>query len=88
MALTKKLTRIGNSMGIVLPADLLDMVGIGENQEVSLSLKGDGILLKPVRLKDHKIMKTFMSVLEDYNNTFKKLAKKSKASKLKKKLKK
>ncbi len=75
MALVKKVIKIGNSAGVILPADLMSLVGIKDNSEVSFSVKGNGIFVQPVRLKDHKIMKTFMNVLEDYNETFKKLAK-------------
>lgn len=75
MALLKKLTKIGNSTGVIFPADLMKLAGIDENSEVSLSIRGDGILVKPVRIKDHKILKTFMGVLEDFDATFKKLAK-------------
>ncbi len=76
MALLKKLSRIGNSYGIILPADVLKVVGLDENSEVEITInQKKQIIIKPTHLKDHKIMNTFMGVLEDYDDTFKKLAK-------------
>ena len=74
MALTKKLTKIGNSSGVILPSEILKVVGIEEDTEIQISIKDHQIILEPIRLKDHRIMKTFMGVLQDYNETFKKLA--------------
>ncbi len=75
MALIKKLTRIGNSLGIILPTEILQAMGINEKSQVEISVKEEKLILKPVNLQDHKVMKTFLKVLEDYDDTFKKLAK-------------
>jgi antitoxin component of MazEF toxin-antitoxin module len=75
MALVKKLTKIGNSTGVILPADILKVAGISEDAEVQISVKEHQIILEPANLKDHKVMKTFLGVLEDFDETLKKLAK-------------
>lgn len=75
MALVKKLTRIGNSWGIILPAELMKVTGIDENSSVELTVKDHTIELSPVSIKDQKVMKTFLGVLQDFDDTFKKLAK-------------
>jgi antitoxin component of MazEF toxin-antitoxin module len=75
MALMKKVRKIGNSYGIILPTEIMEVAGISKDAELEISVKENQIILKPASLKDHKVMKTFLKVLEDYNETFKKLAK-------------
>jgi len=75
MTLTKKLTKIGNSWGVILPAEILKVVGMSDDSEVEISVKENHIVLTPSNLKDHKVMKAFLSVIRDYDETLKKLAK-------------
>ncbi|HCU24957.1 MAG TPA: hypothetical protein DF383_08065 [Deltaproteobacteria bacterium] len=75
MVLVKKLSKIGNSYGVILPAEVLEIAGLSKEEEVEISVKENRVILKPTRLKDHQVMKVFMGVLEDYDKTFEKLAK-------------
>jgi len=75
MTLIKKLSKIGNSYGIILPTELLEVTGLSKDSEIEISVKENKIILTPTNLKDHKVMKTFMTVLRDFDDTFKKLAK-------------
>ncbi len=75
MVLVKKLTKIGNSWGVILPAEILKVAGITGKSKVEISVKEDQIVITPTNLKDHKVMQTFMGVLKDYDETLKKLAK-------------
>ncbi len=74
MGALKKLTKIGNSYGVILPKELLDQLGIDEKTEMEVELRENELALKPIRMKDYKVMKTFLSVVRDYDKTFKKLA--------------
>ena len=73
MTLTKKLTKIGNSWGVILPSEILNLAGI--QSEVQIEAKPGKISLTPIGLEEHKVMKTFLSVLRDYDGTLAKLAK-------------
>lgn len=75
MALIKKLIKIGNSWGVILPSEILKVAGVNEDSEVEITVKENQIILKPSNLKDHKVMKAFLGVLHDYDKTFQKLAK-------------
>lgn len=75
MALVKKLSKIGNSYGVILPSDILEVAGLSKDSNIEISVKARQIIIKPTRLKDHKVLKTFMKVVEDYQETFQKLAK-------------
>jgi antitoxin component of MazEF toxin-antitoxin module len=75
MVLVKKLTKIGNSYGVILPTEIMKVSGVTPHSQLEISVKDNQIVLKPTDLKDHRLMKAFMGVLEDFDKTFKKLAK-------------
>ncbi len=74
MTLVKKLTKIGNSMGIILPSEILATTGINSKSKIEMEIRGNEIILRPIDLKNHKVMKTFLSVVKDYDKTLRKLA--------------
>jgi len=75
MALVKKFSKVGNSVGMIFPSEFLNAAGLNLESEMEISFKENKIILEPTNMKDHKILKTFMGVLKDYDETFKKLAK-------------
>lgn len=75
MALIKKLTKIGNSWGVILPGEIMEAAGLSKDSDVEISVNEHQIILRPTHLKDHKIMNTFMKVIKEYDETFQKLAK-------------
>jgi len=46
MGVRKKLVRVGNSVGIIIPKALVDALGLREGDEVELTVTGQGILIK------------------------------------------
>ncbi|TAL48053.1 AbrB/MazE/SpoVT family DNA-binding domain-containing protein [archaeon] len=40
-----KVRKLGNSLGIILPKDVLDLLGLKENNEIEIELKGKQIEL-------------------------------------------
>ncbi len=75
MTTVKKLTKIGNSYGIIIPKELLEAVGFDEKTSVRVEVRKNELVFRPVNLKDHKILKTFLSVIDDYDPLLKRLAK-------------
>ena len=61
MALTKKLTTIGNSKGIILPQTVLDQLEWESDAEVELKIDGKKLILAPARNR-HATDKEFRSV--------------------------
>lgn len=49
MPVVKKLTRIGNSRGVILPQPILDQLNWGEDAEVEIRIKGDALIIEPHR---------------------------------------
>ena len=69
MPLLKKLTRIGNSIGLILDRPVLDMVGIDGNTVVELTTQGGAIIVRAagpgaVRASTRKVMKAHRATLK------------------------
>ena len=75
MATVKKLTKIGNSYGVIIPKELLEAVGFNEKTSIRVEIRKNELVFRPINLKDHKVLKTFLSVVDDYDPLLKRLAK-------------
>ena len=74
--MVKKLTRLGNSYGIVIDRPILDLLKITPETPLELSTDGDGLVIRPVRtiaLKEAR--KVARRILSAHARTFEKLAK-------------
>ena len=77
MPLVKKLTKIGNSWGVILPADVLKVAQMDPTTECEIRVEKEGILLKPHFKKDRedqRVMKAMARFIKKYRNDLKKLA--------------
>ena len=72
---TRKLTKIGNSLGFTLPKEQLARLGLGEGDAVYVSETPDGLLLSPYDPEFERQAKAAESVLRRYRNAFRELAK-------------
>ena len=72
----KRLTKIGNSLGIVLDRPLLEKLGVDLETDLEVSTDGSVILISPVRSKwrDAKLKRVTDRVFDAYAGAFKKLA--------------
>lgn len=72
----KRLTKIGNSLGVVLDRPILEQLGVDAETELEISTDGSVILISPVRSKrrDAKLKKVADRVFDAYAGAFKKLA--------------
>jgi antitoxin component of MazEF toxin-antitoxin module len=74
--MTKKLSKIGNSLGLVLERPLLDRLGIDAKTELEVSTDGSVIVISPKRSKrrDQRLKEVSDWMFEKYAGAFKKLA--------------
>lgn len=72
---TRKLTKIGNSLGFTLPKEQLARLGLGEGDAVYVSETPDGLLLSPYDPEFERQTKAAESILRRYRNAFRELAK-------------
>ena len=71
-----KIRKIGNSVGIVLPKDVLARLDVGEGDDLFLIEAPDGsVKLSRHDPKHEKVVKTAREVMREYRDTFKALAK-------------
>jgi putative addiction module antidote len=77
MALVKKLTKIGNSWGVILPAEVLKISGLEPTGECEIEVDRKGVLLRPhlkENKKDKKVIEAMSRFIKKYRNDLKKLA--------------
>ncbi len=74
--MSKKLAKIGNSLGVVLERPLLERVGIDAKTELEVSTDGSVIVIAPkrTRKKDQKLKEVSNWMFDKYAGAFKKLA--------------
>ena len=72
----KRLTKIGNSLGIILDRPLLERLGVDADTDLEVSSDGSVILIAPVRSKkrDAKLKRVSDRVFDSYAGAFKKLS--------------
>jgi antitoxin component of MazEF toxin-antitoxin module len=75
--MTKTISKIGNSNGIIFDAVLMDLAHLKRGDEVNLEVhEGGTITLTPIhpRPSRDQVAKTIKSTLKDYARTMKRLA--------------
>ncbi|MBI2432808.1 MAG: AbrB/MazE/SpoVT family DNA-binding domain-containing protein [Candidatus Hydrogenedentes bacterium] len=69
-----KIRRIGNSLGAILPADVLERLHVGEGEELFLVEEGDGVKLSPYDPEFEAVLRAFEDGQKKYRNALRKLA--------------
>jgi len=76
--MTKKLTKHGNSLALVIEKPLLDMLKITEKTELDISIENGALIVRPYKKKsmnDKDIDKIAEKIMKKYDAVFKKLSK-------------
>jgi len=75
MTIALKLRKIGNSMGVVFPKELVGRLGAKEGDELTVTQTPNGVQLhrKDAEFEEH--MRLVEKVMERYPNTLRALAK-------------
>lgn len=72
----KKLTAIGNSLGLVIEKPILELLGIDRDTELEMRTDGERLLIEPVRKsRRERVTKAIDEMLTKHADTMKKLAK-------------
>lgn len=75
MTLELKLRKVGNSLGIVLPKEVLAHLKVAEGDTVTLTEAQDGVRLSASNPEFAKTMAVFESLNRRYRNALRELAK-------------
>ena len=70
-----KLTQIGNSVGVILPKDVLARLKVGKGDKVFLSEAADGVMLTPYDPALEEQIKLGREFMHEFRDTFHQLAK-------------
>jgi antitoxin MazE len=72
----KKLSVVGNSLGILIEKPILELLNIDRDTELEITTDGQRLIVEPIR-KEHKkrITEAAQKVMKNHDETFKKLAK-------------
>jgi antitoxin MazE len=72
----KKLTAIGNSLGIVIEKPILELLNIDRDTELEMTTDGKLLVLEPVRKgRQKRVAEAAKRVMDAHDETFRKLAK-------------
>jgi antitoxin component of MazEF toxin-antitoxin module len=72
----KKLTAIGNSLGIVIEKPILELLDIDRDTEIEMQTNGKVIVLEPIRRsRRQRVVEAARRVMEAHAETFRKLGK-------------
>jgi len=76
--MTKKLTKHGNSLALIIDKPILNVLKINDKTELELSIEDGCLIIKPYKkqsLKNADIDKIAKKILKKYDPVFKKLSK-------------
>ncbi len=73
--MVKKLSAIGNSLGIVIEKPILELLGIDRETELEVRTDGKCLILEPLRKTRHgRIAASAKKVMDAHEKTLRKLA--------------
>ena len=71
----KKLSAIGNSLGIVIEKPILELLDIDRETELDIRTDGERLIIEPVRAKRTKVKAAVRRAMAAHDTTLRKLAK-------------
>lgn len=71
----KRLTAIGNSLGIIIEKPILDLLDIDRETELEMKTDGEALIIRPLgRRRRKKLAEMADSIMQEHDSTFRKLA--------------
>jgi antitoxin MazE len=71
----KKLSAVGNSLGIVIEKPILELLGINRETELEMTTDGQRLIIEPVKQRRQRVTASARKVMDAHDETFRKLAK-------------
>jgi antitoxin component of MazEF toxin-antitoxin module len=71
----KKLSAIGNSLGVVIEKPILELLDIDRDTELEMTTDGQRLIIEPVRARKRRVLASAKKVMSAHDETFRKLAK-------------
>jgi antitoxin component of MazEF toxin-antitoxin module len=71
----KKLSAIGNSLGIIIEKPILDLLDIDRTTDLEVKTDGDALIIRPVRMgKKERVARSAKRMMDAHEETLKRLA--------------
>jgi len=72
----KRLTAVGNSLGLIIERPILELLGIDRNTELDMQTDGDGLIIRPLKgARKRRLQNVSKEIMDTHDETFRKLAK-------------
>lgn len=71
----KKLSAVGNSLGVVIEKPILELLDIDRETELEMTTDGQRLIIEPVRRRRQRVLASAKKVMDAHDETFRKLAK-------------
>ena len=73
--MVKKLSAIGNSLGIIIEKPILDLLDIDRTTDLEVKTDGDALIIRPVRMgKNERVARSAKRMMDAHEETLKRLA--------------
>lgn len=68
MEVERKIRKIGNSLGVLIPSDMLKEIGVGKDDTVYITVENGEIILRSESQKEtnDKFKEKVLSIIEEY----------------------
>ena len=74
--MTKKLSPIGNSLGLLIDKPILDLLSIDRETELEVRTDGESLIISPMRsARDKRVLSAVRRSMKNHDATLRKLAK-------------
>jgi antitoxin component of MazEF toxin-antitoxin module len=72
----KKLSAIGNSLGLIIDKPILELLNIDKDTTLEVSTDGEALIIRPVRARrDKRLREVADAIMDRHDETLRKLAK-------------
>ncbi len=76
VAMIKKLSAVGNSLGLIIERPILELLGITKDTSLEVKTDGESLIIRPVRLnKKERLRESTKRMMATHEETLRKLAK-------------
>jgi antitoxin MazE len=71
----KKLTKVGNSLALIIDRSILDLLNIAEDAELEITTDGESLQVRPAQARARRLREVSKKITTAHAATFRKLAK-------------
>lgn len=75
MGAIKKITKIGNSYGVILSNDIMSLANINPESDIEIEIENGRLIIHPILKEDQKVKAAFAKFVSNYSDVLHKLSK-------------